>query len=89
MSHITETELLLLDLSDLPRDTPFLIRGVSHTQLSIARHYGGCTFQGKHYSYTPPTDELIREDVVRWLMKERKKAEKVCSGGTAVQGALL
>lgn len=74
MSHLSEIELLLLDLSDLPRDTPFIIGNVMQTQFSISRYYGGCTFMGKHYSYVPTTDELIREDVVRWLTRERKRA---------------
>ena len=48
--------------------------GVSKTQLSIARHYGGCKVQGKHFVYNPIDDSLIREDVVKWIAK-RKKAK--------------
>lgn len=43
---------------------------ISHTQLSVARHYGGCNFNGKYYVYEPDTDSLVREDV---LKAERKK----------------
>lgn len=92
MSHLSDLELTMLDLSDLPRDTPFIIQHVCQTQFSIARHYGGCTFQTRHYSYIPTTDELIREDVVRWLSKLRKKAKaeaKKVGSGAAVQEALL
>ena len=39
---------------------------------SAARYSMGCTYQGQHYSYIPPTDELIRADVVKWLAKRRR-----------------
>ena len=45
---------------------------VSMTQLSIARHYGGCKVQGKHFVYNPMDDSLIREDVVKWIAKQKK-----------------
>jgi hypothetical protein len=50
--------------------------GVSHTQLSIARHYGGIVFNGQHYTYMPATDELIRDDVLKLVMKARVAAAK-------------
>lgn len=76
MSHLTEAEIEALQDSGLDRDTPYAIQGVINTQLSIARYYGGCKFMGRNYSYIPSTDELIRDDVVRWLAKYRK-ARKV------------
>lgn len=79
MNHLTEEELSALDLSDLKRDAPFIIQGVSRSMFSVARHYMGCTFQGYFYGYVPPTDELIRSDVIKWLGKRRatlKKASK-------------
>ena len=75
-SHITQSELEALESSGLPKDTPFLIRGVSHTQFSIARHYGGATFNGWAYIYLPDTDELIRQDVMKWLNRHRKMESK-------------
>lgn len=89
MSHLTEEEIDSLQLSDLDRSTPFLIQGVSQSQFSVARHYGGCTFNGKHYSYVPPTDELIRDDVVRWLAKHRKAQKKAEAAKPAVQADML
>lgn len=89
MSHLSETELLMLDLSDLPRDTPFIICHVCQTQFSIARHYGGCKFQGRNYTYIQETDELLRDDVVKWLAKHRKAQRKVGGSDTAIQGDLL
>jgi len=43
-SHMTVQEELAIQHMD--RSTPFAIRGVSITQLSISRHYGGIKFQG-------------------------------------------
>lgn len=71
-SYLTTDELAALLISGLPTAMPYLIRGVSNTQLSIARHYGGITYQGADYSYIPATDELIRFDVVKWTEKRRK-----------------
>jgi hypothetical protein len=85
MSHLTEAEISALQDSKLDRATPYLIQGVSNTQLSIARHYGGCKFQGRSYSYIQPTDELVRDDVVKWLAKYRKAQKKVGAGETAQQ----
>jgi hypothetical protein len=52
---------------------------VSRTQLSIARHYGGCKVQGKHFVYNPSDDSLIREDVVKWVLKRQKQKAKEAS----------
>lgn len=76
-SHIADNEMADLNRSNLDRSTPFAISGVSQTQLSIARHYGGCKFKGQGYKYYPDTDELIREDVVKWLHKYRKESVKL------------
>ena len=53
-----------------------MIRGVSQTQFSIARHYGGVSFSGQNYTYLPVTDELIRDDVANWLAKRRREERK-------------
>lgn len=72
MSHFTDSELLALNASTLPRDAPFAIQGVSHGMFSVARHYGGMKYNGHRYNYIPTTDELIRDDVIKWLAKHRK-----------------
>jgi hypothetical protein len=56
---------------------PYAIRGVLNTQLSIARYYGGITYNGARYIYTPQTDELIRDDVFAKVLKWRKEAAKL------------
>jgi len=53
-------------------DAEIAYAGVSMTQLSIARHYGGCKVNGKYFVYNPLDDSLIREDVVKWIAKRKK-----------------
>ena len=89
MGHMTEAEIDALQLSNLDRATPFAIGGVSQSQLSIARYYGGCKFQGRNYSYLPLTDELLRDDVVKWLAKHRKAQKKAGADTTATQQELM
>lgn len=55
---------------------PERIRGWRMSQLSIARFYGGCMFNGAHYVIDPITDDLVREDVLARERKEAKRAEK-------------
>ena len=68
----------LTGLEDCPltRKTPFGISGVSNSQFSIARHYGGITYSGESYTYLPKTDELIRNDVLKWQSNQAKKSAK-------------
>jgi hypothetical protein len=49
---------------------------VSYTQFSIARHYGGCKVQGKHFIYNAVDDSLIREDVVKFIVGLRNAESK-------------
>jgi len=79
-SFLTESEIGDLQESNLSRKTPFAIRGVSQTQFSIARHYGGINYQGQPYTYVPETDELIRDDVLKWVVNRRKAAKKKPNG---------
>lgn len=54
---------------------------VSHTQLSIARFYGGIKINGVYYEYNSDTDQLIREDIVKrdakFLAAEKRKWKKI------------
>ena len=63
----------LAAIQSLPRDTPYQIRNVSHGQLSIARHYGGCSFNGYEYVYDPTDDTLTHNDVLKLVMRGRRK----------------
>ena len=57
-------------------EPPERIYGVSRTQFSIARHFGGIAFNGKHYTYIASDDMLIRDDVLRREKKAMKDLEK-------------
>jgi len=46
---------------------------VSALVFKIARHYGGITYNGDSYTYLPKTDELIRDDVLKWKRKQGRK----------------
>lgn len=65
------THLDGLENCGLHKRTPYGITGVSHGMFSIARHYGAATYQGDAYTYFPDTDELVRDDVLKW-----KKAQQ-------------
>ena len=69
----------------LHRRTPYGMTNVSMTQLSIARHYGGIKYNGDSYTYLPKTDELIRDDVIKWQRKQ-KRAAKTPNSGTQRPG---
>lgn len=68
------TGLFGLDGCPLHRKTPYGMTNVSMTQLSIARHYGGIKCNGESYTYLPKTDELIRNDVLKWQTNNTKKS---------------
>lgn len=71
-SFAAQDEIDAMNASKLSRETPFMILGVSDTQFSIARFYGAAIFNGSHYTYLSDTDELIRDDVLKFVMKLRK-----------------
>jgi len=76
MSNQPQSGLTGLDDCPLHRKTPFGIEGVSQGQFSIARHYGGIKYNGDEYTYLPLTDELIRDDVLKWKSKNAAKPAK-------------
>jgi hypothetical protein len=69
MTHIPDTSAC-----PLSRKTPYGMTNVSMTQHSEARLYGGCRFNGQTYTYFPDTDELVRDDVLRWAKRKPKTA---------------
>ncbi len=75
-SYVKQDEIDAMNASNLKRDTPFMIRGVSGTQLSIARYYGAAKYNGASYTYLGESDELIRDDVLKWLTKLRKPTKR-------------
>jgi hypothetical protein len=69
-TYLSDSELDAIQ--SLHRDAPYMIRGISRGMFSIARHYGGMTYQGRRYEYNPETDECVRSDVVKFVAKLRK-----------------
>jgi outer membrane protein W len=55
---------------------PEEIHNVSHTQLSVARHFGGCRYAGATYHYDANHDVLVRMDVWLARIKEESAAGK-------------
>lgn len=74
MSVKPNQKSVLLGLEECPlhRRTPFGIKNSSTTQFSIARFYGAIKYNGEWYTYAPNTDELIRDDVLKWKRKKEK-----------------
>jgi hypothetical protein len=66
-SFLCEGEIAALQDSKLHRRTPFLIQGVSSGFFSVARHTGAIRLNGDEYTYHPETDELVRDDVLRFV----------------------
>lgn len=58
-------------------DAPERIYGWLNSQLSIARYYGGCTYNGASYiiDEQDPDQPLVRQDVLTAELKAAKAAE--------------
>ena len=72
-----KSELDGLKSCPLHKRTPYGYAGVSKTQLSIARHFGGIKVNGDEYKYFPLTDELVRLDVLKWKLNQSSQAKSV------------
>lgn len=56
---------------------PEVLYHISRTQLSVARHYGGCSYNGASYKYNPVDDTLTRADI----LKARKEWRVIVNDG--------
>lgn len=54
---------------------PDKIYNVSKTQLSIARHYGGITYNGVYYVYNPADDTLTKVERKKPSIRKPKETE--------------
>lgn len=75
MTPPTDAELQAV-APGFPKDAHLGITGVSHTQFSIARHYGGIELNGHKYTYFAEVDELWRDDFLKAVAKHRKANKK-------------
>ena len=59
-------------------EAPEKIYGWMDSQLSVARHYGGCTYQGHAYKvdFNDIDQPLVREDIFRQEKTEKKHKGK-------------
>ena len=66
---------------------PERIHGWQDSQLSIARFYGGITYQGHHYTIAVAEKgaPLVRDDVLVREAKERRAANKAAKAQAAKQ----
>jgi len=91
----TQEDLAAIGRLIKPQEPPERIYGWLDSQLSIARFYGGCTYQGHSYVIDPirPNPPLVRVDVLQRETREkvaRKVASSVASSvATKSQGVLL
>lgn len=83
---MTDADIDALQTSGLHRATPYMIVGVAQSQFSIARHYGGIRYQGIYYRYDHAANQLIREDVARWI---KSRARVLGAAEPARQEALF
>lgn len=73
-------------------NAPERIHNWLNTQMSIARHYGGLSYQGHEYtiSYAEEGQPLVRIDVLAREARERKAAHKAAKAqADALQAPLL
>jgi hypothetical protein len=73
---------------------PDEIHHVSRSQFSVARYYGGCTYQGVSYAYDRSRDVLIRRDVLAGRVRAakvdaKKKRETDKAAAVDAQGDLI
>lgn len=88
---MTDLERLDALISGKP-ESPERIYGWLDTQMSIARHYGGLTYQGQSYRIAAHEDgqPLVRWDVIKREEAEAKAREKAeRHAAKAKQGDLL
>ena len=62
-------------------NAPEEIHGVSLSQFSIARHYGGARYMGHAYVYDAGRDVLVRVDVLNARKRAAKKEAKPAEPG--------
>ena len=67
----------LFSAAPQPAEPPERIYGWLDTQLSLARHYGGLTYQGRSYfiDYHAEGHPLVRDDVIKREAAALKKAK--------------
>ena len=76
-SYLTAAEVRAAQV--LHQRAPYALCNVSHGFFSIARHYGGLTYQDCSYTYMPEHDECVRDDVLMRVGKLLRLKAKVAA----------
>ena len=76
-SYLTAAEVRAAQV--LHQRAPYALCNVSHGFFSIARHYGGLTYQDCSYTYMPGHDECVRDDVLMLVGTLRRLKAKVAA----------
>lgn len=64
----------------LHKRAPYSVTGISTSIFSVARHFGGMTYQGCNYTYMGAQfDECVRDDVLKMVTKLRKAEAKAAN----------
>lgn len=85
--YLTAEELQ--SVQHLHRRTPYAIAGVSRSIFSVARLYGGTSYNGCPYTYIAEHDELVRDDVLAFVRRQRRAADKAAPAAGQAQQPLL
>jgi len=66
-------------------EAPERIHGWQHSQMSVARHYGGLRYMGHEYTiaYAEPGTPLVRWDVMKAEAKAKKLVAKEAAQANA------
>ena len=73
--YLTAAEVQACQL--LHQRAPYSVTGISTSIFSVARHFGGMTYQGCKYTYMGSQfDECVRDDVLKLVTKLRQAGAK-------------
>lgn len=93
---VTTQDSAIIDRLTTPPAPPERIHHWMNSQLSIARFYGGCTYQNARYviNYDEPGNPLVRADVFAAEHKAKRDANRAALRAMAAkakmdQGGLL
>ena len=77
MTYLTTTDLAALAAAGFDfKDAPATIPDATRRFLGWQQFSGACRMYGHEYRYLPATDEMVREDVLRFIEAQRRPTVK-------------
>lgn len=74
MTNLTTTDLAALSAAGFEfKDAPATIPDATRRFLGWQLFSGACRMHGHEYKYLPTTDEMVREDVLRFIEAQRRR----------------